>query len=79
MALPEEKTVPVRLAEMDGKLDLIIYQLSQVEPRVKVLEDWRRETEKTLAAQAGAAAQMKTWLPILIAACALIWSVTGGI
>lgn len=67
-----------RLIAMDGKLNLILFQLGALEPRLKDLEDFRRETENSLARNAGAAAQMKTWLPVLIAACALVWSVMHG-
>lgn len=68
-------TIGERLATIDGKLNLLLFQLTAVEPRMKELEDFRIETEKKLATMAGTAAQIKTWLPILIAACALVWSV----
>lgn len=71
----ENVSVPIRLERMDGKLDVILLRVTQIEPRVKTLEEWRREVDADRARQSGASSLVKSWLPVLVAVAALIVSV----
>lgn len=71
--------VPVQLTRIEGTVNLIAYQMTEVKADITDLraditgvKDRLSHVELVQAQNAGASASWKTWLPILIAAAALV-------
>lgn len=78
MAPPDQpntvEPVPVQLTRMEGTINLIAYQFSEVKDDIKELRTQTKghgddiaALKLAQAAQLGASASWKTWLPILLA------------
>ena len=70
----QAEPVPVQLTRMEGTINLIAYQFSEVKDDIKELRtkaeghDARLSAvELAQASQSGASASWKTWLPVLVA------------
>lgn len=74
--------VPVQLTRIEGTINLIAYQMTEVKTEVSKLGDRVTKVELVQAQSGGASQSWKTWLPILITLAGLLVAayvaVSGG-
>lgn len=71
--------VPVQLTRIEGTINLIAYQMTEVKTEVAHLGRRVTQVELTQAQSTGSSATWKTWLPMIIAASTLITGIVIAI